>query len=66
MKRFERQQVVEAVAEMAIAIALGERTPNLAELQELAIQCDQHHLRNEAARVRRWMAVPISSPPSLQ
>lgn len=52
----QRRRLAEAVDKMADAIATGELTPTIVELEALALLCDERHLPMKAARVRRWMA----------
>lgn len=49
-----RRRLADAVADLADAIVTGEVTPDLIELQALALICDEHQLPIDAARVRRW------------
>jgi hypothetical protein len=41
---------------MAVAIANGECTPAIVELEALAQICDEQGLPQEAARVRQWIS----------
>lgn len=55
-------RLAEAVAKLAIAIEMGECTPQLVELQALAYICDEHGLPAEAMRVRWWIARDVLQP----
>jgi hypothetical protein len=50
-----RDELVEAVAKLAVAIDRGDVTPELLELQALAVICAAQDLPDEAARIRRWL-----------
>lgn len=50
-----RTRLAGCIAKMADAIAAGELTPSVVELQALAQLCEEQWLPSEAARVRRWM-----------
>jgi hypothetical protein len=51
-----RDELIEAVAALAVAIDAGELTPEILELQALAVICEAQGLTDEAARIRRWIA----------
>jgi hypothetical protein len=52
----QRLRLRECVGKLAIAIANGECTPQLIELQALVEICEARELPIEAARIRRWIA----------
>jgi hypothetical protein len=57
----DRDTLQRCIRELGVAIASGECTPLIVELEALAEICDDARLPAEAARVRRWMnlmAVP--------
>ena len=54
--RARRTMLKAAVANLGVAISRGECTPQLVELEALALICDDHQLPAEATRVRRWIA----------
>jgi hypothetical protein len=60
----DRTTLARAVRELGAAIARGECTPQIIELEALVEICDDARLPAEAARVRGWinvMAVPEGS-----
>jgi len=52
---FDRQRFVEMINKLGTAIANGECTPELGELEALVLICEDRQLPIEAARVRRWL-----------
>lgn len=52
----DRAMLRAAVKNLGEAIARGECTPQLVELEALALICEDKGLPVEAARVQRWIA----------
>ncbi len=59
LPRIDPQVLAKAVADLGVAIADGECTPRIVELEAIAELCDQAQLPGEARRVRGWITVMV-------
>jgi hypothetical protein len=57
----KRHRLADAVDRLTLALALGEVTTSRVELEILAQLCEEQWLPCEAARVRRWLPLPVTS-----
>ena len=50
-----RDELVEGVAKLALAIDRDDALPSILELRALCVLCEAQGLTEEAARIRRWL-----------